>query len=42
MISVRCLSGILESNIMVISQKGKILGAAVYSGIDKIGELNNC
>ena len=24
---------------MVISQKGKILGAAVYSGIDKIGEL---
>ena len=30
------LSGILESNIMVISQKGKILGAAVYSGIDKI------
>ena len=33
------LSGILESNIMVISQKGKILGAAVYSGIDKIGEL---
>lgn len=33
------LSGILESNILVISQKGKILGAASYSGIDKIGEL---
>ena len=31
------LSGILESNILVISQKGKILGAASYSGIDKIG-----
>ena len=30
------LSGILESNILVISQKGKILGAASYSGIDKI------
>ena len=33
------LSGIFESNILVISQKGKILGAASYSGIDKIGEL---
>ena len=33
------LCGILESNILVISQKGKILGAASYSGIDKIGEL---
>ena len=33
------LSGILESNILVISLKGKILGAASYSGIDKIGEL---
>ncbi len=33
------LSVILESNILVISQKGKILGAASYSGIDKIGEL---
>ena len=33
------LSGILESNILVISQKGKILGAASYSGIDNIGEL---
>ncbi len=33
------LSGILESNVLVISQKGKILGAASYSGIDKIGEL---
>ena len=32
-------SGILESNILFISQKGKILGAASYSGIDKIGEL---
>ena len=31
------LSGILESNIQVISLKGKILGAASYSGIDKIG-----
>ena len=29
----------LSSNILVISQKGKILGAASYSGIDKIGEL---
>ena len=35
------LSGILESNILVISQKGKILGAASYSGIDKIGELKD-
>ena len=33
------LSGILESNILVISHMGKILGAASYSGIDKIGEL---
>ena len=33
------LSGRLESNILVISQKGKILGSASYSGIDKIGEL---
>ena len=33
------ICGILESNILVISQKGKILGAASYSGIDKIGEL---
>ena len=30
------LSGILESNILVISQKGKILGAASYSGIESI------
>ena len=33
------LSGISASNCVVISQKGKILGAASYSGIDKIGEL---
>lgn len=33
------LSGILESNILVISRKGKILGAGCYSNIDRIGEL---
>ena len=33
------LSGILESNILVISRKGKILGAGYYSNIDRIGEL---
>ena len=32
------LSGILESNIMVISQKGKILGAAVYLSLIHISE----
>ena len=33
------LSSILESNILVISQKGKVLGAGYYEGIDRINEL---
>lgn len=33
------LSGILESNVLVISQKGKILGAGYWNNIDRIGEL---
>lgn len=33
------LSGILESNILVISKKGKVLGTGFYKGIDIISEL---
>ena len=33
------LSSILESNILVVSKKGKVLGTGVYKGIDIISEL---
>lgn len=33
------LSGILESNILVISKKGKVLGTGFYDGVDVIDEL---
>ena len=33
------LSEILESNILVISRKGKVLGVANHAGIDEIHEL---
>ncbi len=33
------LSGILESNILVISKKGKVLGTGFCDGVDKIDEL---
>lgn len=33
------LTGILDSNVIVISKKGKVLGASVYSGEDEIREL---
>ena len=33
------LTGILESDILVISKKGKVLGSSVYTGVDVIKEL---
>ena len=33
------LSDILESNILVISKKGKVLGVAIHEGVDEIEEL---
>ena len=33
------LSGILESNILVISRKGKVLGTGYYAGVEVINEL---
>lgn len=33
------LSTILESNILVISRKGKVLGTGFYEGVDRIDEL---
>jgi transcriptional pleiotropic repressor len=33
------LSGILESNILVISKKGKVLGTGFCDGVDRIDEL---
>ena len=33
------LSGILESNILVISRKGKVLGTEYYEGVEVISEL---
>ena len=33
------LSGILESNILVISKKGKILGTGFYQNVGRIDEL---
>lgn len=33
------LSGILESNILVISKKGKVLGTGFFNGVDVIDEL---
>lgn len=33
------LSGILESNILVISKKGKVLGTGFYDGVEVINEL---
>ena len=33
------LSGILESNVLVISQKGKVLGAGCWNNIERIDEL---
>ncbi len=33
------LSGILESNILVISKKGKVLGTGFYEGVEVIDEL---
>ena len=33
------LSGILESNILVISKKGKVLGTGFFRGVDVIDEL---
>ena len=33
------LSEILESNILVISKKGKVLGVSVWQGVDEITEL---
>ena len=32
------LSDILESNILVISKKGKVLGVAIHEGVDEIEE----
>ena len=34
-----CLTGILNSNILVISRKGKVLGVGLCDGVDEIGEL---
>ena len=33
------LTGILESDILVISRKGKVLGSSVCTGVDVIKEL---
>ena len=33
------LSEILDSNILVISKKGKVLGISVWPGVDEIEEL---
>ena len=33
------LSSILESNILVISKKGKVLGTGYYAGVEVINEL---
>ncbi len=33
------LTGILDSNILVISRKGKVLGVGKFSGVDEINEL---
>lgn len=33
------LTGILDSNVLVISRKGKVLGASQHTGIDEITEL---
>ncbi|MCI8281856.1 MAG: GTP-sensing pleiotropic transcriptional regulator CodY [Lachnospiraceae bacterium] len=33
------LTGILDSNVLVISRKGKVLGASKHAGIDEITEL---
>ena len=33
------LSDILESNVLVISKKGKVLGISQYHGVDEIHEL---
>ena len=33
------LSSILESNVLVISQKGKVLGACCWNNIERIDEL---
>ena len=33
------LTGILESNILVISKKGKVLGVGISEGVDEIKEL---
>ena len=33
------LTGILDSNILVISKKGKVLGVGRFSGVEEIGEL---
>ena len=33
------LTGILESDILVISKKGKVLGSSVCKGVDEIKEL---
>lgn len=33
------LTGILNSNILVISRKGKVLGVGLCDGVDEIGEL---
>lgn len=33
------LTDILESNILVISKKGKVLGSSLYEGVDEIKEL---
>lgn len=35
----KVLSEILESNILVISKKGKVLGSSVWSGVEEITEL---
>ncbi len=33
------LTGILDSNVLVISKKGKVLGTAACKGVDELGEL---
>ena len=33
------LTGILDSNILVISRKGKVLGAGVCRGVEELTEL---
>ena len=35
----KVLSEILESNILVISKKGKVLGSSVWPGVEEITEL---